>query len=528
MLHRMLRSLAAFLLAGLALAPSALAGTDTFSRVMGNGYAGYGSPPAPALEQPTGYPEGTAVFPDGSFLVADYAYGKVLKVSGGIASVVAGGGTSDADGVQATSAHLGGPTGVAVTPDGGFLIADALGNKVRKVSPTGVITTVAGDGGLETDGDGGAATAAGLYLPWDVEVMPDGGFVVSQPWAYKVRRVMPDGKIKTILGDGAEHFPDDVPGTQSGSKWPHGLAVMKDGSVLVAEEMGARIRRVDPQGYVRAFAGSGYDMGATISQGSEDGKDATTVGLGKLCDVEIAPDESVFFTQSDCGPQPNRRDPYRYYLIGRVVDGKYYHWAGTGYASSIPSNMEGKHRLDTNTGIGRMRGLAFFPDGDLLFTENTRNIAWRVDSDITAPSSGGGGGEDPSGEDPGGEQPGGEEPKGGSGTPTPPVTTGSGSGSGSPAPVPMGTQRGTTPPPAPVVTPPKSAPAKTLSARRGAKVSLKVAGKRAVRIEIRKGGRKVSVVTRTPKGGRVTITAPKAKGTYTLKVGATSVTLTVR
>jgi sugar lactone lactonase YvrE len=536
MLPGMLRSLALFLLAGLALAPSALAGTDTFSRVMGNGTAGYGNPPAPALEQPTGYPEGVAVFPDGSFLVTDYLYGKVLKVQNGIASVVAGGGSSTADGVAATTARLGGPTGVAVLPDGGFLVADALGNKVRKVSPQGVITTVAGDGSLRTDGDGGAATSAGLYLPWDVELMPDGGFVVSQPWSYKVRRVSPDGTIRTILGDGAEHFPNDVPGTMSGSKYPHGLAVMKNGDVLVAEDYGAKIRRIDAQGYVRHFAGSGTDMPAGISQGSEDGKDARIVGLGRLCDVEIAPDDSVFVTQSDCGPQPNERANNRYYLIGRIADGTYTRWAGTGYASSIPSNMEGKHRQDANTGIGRMRGLAFFPDGDLLFMENTRNIAWRVDSDIPKPSTGGGG-EQPGGEEPGGdgetpggggnpgggEQPGGGNP-GGGGQP------GGGGGGGAPLVTPPGpvpspnvTPRGATP-----AAPAKPAPATKLSVRRGGKVTLKVAGRRKVRIEIRKGGRRVSVVTRTPKRGTVTITAPKAKGTYTVKAGTTSVTLTVR
>jgi hypothetical protein len=151
--------------------------------------------------------------------------------------------------------------------------------------------------------------------------------------------------------------------------------------VLVAEDFGARVRRVRPDGIVVAFAGSGTDMPYGISQGSENGKPATSVGLGRLCDVAVAPDGSVIIAQSDCAEPPYEASN-RYYLLGRVTpDGKYTLYGGNGYGPTY--DVEGKHRLATS--FGRLRGLAFAPDGDLLFVENSYYRAYRIDTDVKAP-----------------------------------------------------------------------------------------------------------------------------------------------
>src|SRR5262249_59218565 len=97
---------------------------------------------------------------------------------------VAGAGAqgSSGDGGAATAAQLNYPTGLATTPDGGFLIADWFGNRVRWVSPTGAITTVAGTGtpAVFANGDGGPATAANLTMPFAVATTPSGGFVFAE------------------------------------------------------------------------------------------------------------------------------------------------------------------------------------------------------------------------------------------------------------------------------------------------------------------------------------------------------------
>ena len=76
-----------------------------------------------------------------------------------------GQGGSQGDGGPATSARIGSPTGVAVTADAGFLVADANADRVRRVSPDGTITRVAGDGSTGGAGDGGPAAAAQLNVP---------------------------------------------------------------------------------------------------------------------------------------------------------------------------------------------------------------------------------------------------------------------------------------------------------------------------------------------------------------------------
>jgi hypothetical protein len=380
----MLKGLISGVVAAVALlagAGPALAGTDTIDRIGGG--PGSIAAPQPALQIGLQLPEGIAPLPDGGYLLADKHNNRVLRVRpDGMAVVAAGGGSdSSSNNIPATSAYVEYPTDVAVTPDGGFLYVENRRNRVRKVTPDGKVRTVAGNGQLTTDGDNGRATAAGLYYPWSVAVMPGGGFVVSQPYSYRVRRVMPDGTIRTILGDGVDHYPDNVPGTQSGTKWPYGLAVMKDGSVLVAEDFGARVRRVRPDGIVVPFAGSGTDMPAGISQGSENGKPATQVGLGRLCDVAVAPDGSVIIAQSDCAEPPYTAWD-RYYLLGRVTpDGKYSVYGGNGFGPTY--DVQGKHRLATS--FGRVRSLAFAPGGDLLFVENSYYRAYRIDTDVKAP-----------------------------------------------------------------------------------------------------------------------------------------------
>ena len=151
-----------------------------------------------------------AVTPDGGFLIADDVNRRVRRVSPtGIITTVAGTGVqgSSGDGGAATAAQLNVPTGVATTPDGGFLIADEFGNRVRWVSPTGVITTVAGTGTLAftTNGDGGPATAANLTFPFGVAVTPNGGFVFSEEGNGAIRFV--DAGFPTTVPPSATTVP---------------------------------------------------------------------------------------------------------------------------------------------------------------------------------------------------------------------------------------------------------------------------------------------------------------------------------
>jgi DNA-binding beta-propeller fold protein YncE len=111
----------------------------------------------------------------------------------GVITRVAGTGTAgnSGDDGPATDAQLNTPIGVAVTADGGFLIADADNHVVRAVSPAGVITRVAGTGTAGNSGDDGPATDARLNAPCGVAVTADGGFLIADTGNHEVRKVAP-------------------------------------------------------------------------------------------------------------------------------------------------------------------------------------------------------------------------------------------------------------------------------------------------------------------------------------------------
>jgi glucose/arabinose dehydrogenase len=170
---------------------------------------------------------GVAAMPDGGYLIADAGNDRVRRVfADGTINTVAGSGNvgDSGDGGPATAADFRDPLGVAALPDGGFLVADGLAGRVRRVSPDGTITTVAGNGTRGLSGDGGAATAAELFDPRGLAVMPDGGFLIADG-DYVVRRVFPDGKITTVAGTGTPGFSGDGgPATRRSStsrtRWP--------------------------------------------------------------------------------------------------------------------------------------------------------------------------------------------------------------------------------------------------------------------------------------------------------------------
>ncbi len=145
-------------------------------------------------------PGDVAALPDGGFLLSEPASHRVRRVGpDGIISTVAGTGARGfgGDGGAATAALLQSPRGIAVTPDGGFLIADTGNSRIRRVGPDGVISTVAGDGRLGTTGDWGPATLAALERPTDVAAVQGGGFAVVDAAVGRIRVVLPDGTIFT-------------------------------------------------------------------------------------------------------------------------------------------------------------------------------------------------------------------------------------------------------------------------------------------------------------------------------------------
>ncbi|HKP21905.1 MAG TPA: hypothetical protein VJT68_10335 [Thermoleophilaceae bacterium] len=257
----------------------------TFAGTGAASFAGDGGPAtSAALRQPTA----VAWLADGSALVADYANHRIRRISpSGQITTVAGTGTFgySGDGGPATSARLSWPLDVEPTADGGFLIAD-LGNKrIRKVSSAGIITTVAGNGMDGTQGDGGDATKARFMSPTGVAATADGGFLVADAGAHTVRRVSPSGTIIRVAGTGTPGGGGDGGyGFMAQLNTPVGVAALPGGGFLVAEYEGQRIRRVSATGVITRVAGTG-------SAGfSGDGGAATSARLNKPVDVSPTAD----------------------------------------------------------------------------------------------------------------------------------------------------------------------------------------------------------------------------------------------
>ncbi len=224
-------------------------GTNNIFTVAGDGTNGFSGDDGPATQAQLSFPTDVAVTADGGYLIADYQNDRIREVdASGTITTVAGGGTSNADGVLATDAELSLPQSVALTADGGYLIAEAEGNLVRKVSAGGTITTVAGTGTAGSSGDGGPATGAQISPDsGGLAATPDGGFLIADNSNLRLREVDADGIIDTIAGNG------DVPDTGDGgpavaaqTSVPIGVAVAADGSYLVSELIGGTVRRISP------------------------------------------------------------------------------------------------------------------------------------------------------------------------------------------------------------------------------------------------------------------------------------------
>jgi sugar lactone lactonase YvrE len=211
------------------------------------GFSGDGGPATAALLK---YPAGIAVDAQGNLFIADTQNHRIRKVDpAGIITTVAGVGTPgfSGDGQDATSAQLRYPQDVAVDGAGNLFIADAANASIRKVTPSGVIGTIAGIGSQARDfagGDGGPAIFAQLRYPTSVAVDAEGNVFFAEFYLGRIRKVTPGGIITTVVLD-----------TELGNPW--GVSVDGAGNLLIADSGNNRIRKMTHDGIITTVAGVG-------------------------------------------------------------------------------------------------------------------------------------------------------------------------------------------------------------------------------------------------------------------------------
>ena len=222
------------------------------STIAGQGIGGFSGDGGPALSASID-PRGLAVDGAGNLLIADTQNGRVRKIANGIITTVAGEGRFFGDGGAATSASLNAPFAVAIDSAGAVYIADANNNRVRKVA-NGVITTVAGNGVQGFSGDGGSATSAALYLPFGVAVDAANNLYIADFGNHRVRKVA-NGIISTFAGNGnVDSSGDGGPPTNASIPGPGAVTVDSAGALYVSA--GGRVRKV-ASGVITTVAGNG-------------------------------------------------------------------------------------------------------------------------------------------------------------------------------------------------------------------------------------------------------------------------------
>lgn len=323
------------------------------------------------------YAGDAAYLPVSSAAVSVTVHGGVLQIAPGAVYTLAGTPSDDnhgsfgGDGGAATAAHLHTPAGVTTDSAGSVYIADEENNVIRKVTPDGLITTVAGIpyvGSIYSTrfgGDGGPATSAYLDNPAAVAIDAAGDLFIADYSNNVVRRVdATTGIITTYAGNAAApgYNGDSGAATAVHLNGPSALAFDAAGNLYIADSRNNLVRRVDTSGQLTTVAGSYY---LTASGTPPSGVPATSVALLRPMGVAIAPDGSLYISDTGNG-------------IVRRVDGS---GTITTVAGGNPFSGGADNVIATSAQLSTPSQLAFDRSGNLYIAEQSGHVVRRLRTD---------------------------------------------------------------------------------------------------------------------------------------------------
>lgn len=263
------------------------------STVAGNGTPGYAGDGAAASSAELFYPSAVATDASGFLYVADRGNQRVRKVVNGVINTVAGNGKTgySGDGGQAIAASINNPMGLVVDSAGDIYISDFGNAVVRKVSASGVITTVAGTGAPGYSGDGGQGIKAQLNGPMGLALDHAGNLYIADSANSVVRMVTPSGTISTFAGNGVLGYSGDGgPAASASLSTPVGVAIDSSGNVYISDTGANVIRMVTPGLKIMTVAGTGAVgySGDGGPAGQATFNNPTGIGLDASSDLYVA------------------------------------------------------------------------------------------------------------------------------------------------------------------------------------------------------------------------------------------------
>ncbi|HLH44532.1 MAG TPA: IPT/TIG domain-containing protein [Bryobacteraceae bacterium] len=284
----------------------------SITTVAGNGAAGYGGDGGPATSAQINSPAGLAVDKAGNLYIADFSNNAVRKVAGGTITTIAGTGAAGyaGDGGPAAQAQLNGPAALALDSSGNLYIADSGNHVVRKISPGGIITTIAGNTMSASSGDGGLATAASLAVPNALAADSQGNVYIADASANRVRMVTAGGLIVTIAGAGtAGYSGDNGPAINAQFNGLAGISLDASGNIYVADRANNAIRLMQLVSAVPS-AGAVTNSASNLTGPIAPGEALAIYGSG------LGPSQLTLYQPDDNGNIPTQTGGTTVYVNG--------------------------------------------------------------------------------------------------------------------------------------------------------------------------------------------------------------------
>jgi uncharacterized protein (TIGR03437 family) len=350
------------------------------TNIAGVGTSGFSGDGGPAIAAQLYVPSGVAVSATGAVLIADQQNSRIRRISpGGTITTVAGNGDTSysGDGGAAVNAQLSGPVGVLVDSSGDLLFADTDNARIRKVSSGGIITTVAGNGSFGSAGDGGPAASAQLTTPTGIALDGAGNLYIADYSAFRVRKIAPNGTITTVAGNGTRGYSGDGGlATSAELNNPYNVAVDRSGNLYIADTANNRIRMVSPTGTITTVAGTG------IAGYFGDGGPAVGAELNNPYDVVVDAAGNLYIS-----------DRFNYRIRQVAPGGVITTVAGIGFEGYF-----GDGGLAVNAELGATNDLAVDGAGNLYIADETNFRIRKVSAAGTITTIAGNGGQGYSGD----------------------------------------------------------------------------------------------------------------------------------